>query len=159
MLSSCSDSDLPKAAKAFREKIQQDNGVYTVEFGHRFVSDVIIVGCVTAVDKERVQSDIGVSYFGHEIHYVAPIWGVAGLDSANKETLEKMLQDPRYMTAHTAEWEQSQVFIKQANVKDMEIWSSWSPEEKGAWLKKFIIDRRRTDPMYANCGDKFLLPD
>jgi len=159
MLSSCNNSDLPKAAETLRNKIQDDNGVYTVEFGQRFVSDVIIVGCVTAMDKARVRRDIGESFSGHEIHYVSPIWGVAGLDSANKEALEKMLQDPRYMTAHTPEWDQAQIFIQQATARDMEIWNSWSESEKKAWLNKFISERRSIDPQYANCGDKFLLPD
>lgn len=155
----CGESGLSKSAAALRDGIRNDNGVYTVEFGNRFGSDVILVGCVTADDHARIRSEVGEKYAGFEVHYVSPIWGIAGLDSSNKAAFEAMLQDTRYMTFGTDEWKLGQEFIKKASAKDAEIWGAWSLKEKKDWLKKFILERRKIDPQYANCGDKFLLPD
>jgi hypothetical protein len=157
-MSGC-DMELQKASDELKNKYGADRGVFSINPANRFGDLVISISCVTREDADRLDREIPDPFHGFHIHFSAPIWGIAGLVPENKKKFEEILYDQRYMTSGTEAFKIGEAFIEKATKDDSSIWASWNEEQRQKFISDRIKKERQRIKGYANCGDKFLLPD
>jgi hypothetical protein len=47
-------------------------------------------------------------------------------------------------------------FSKIAQEEDLAIWNKWTSTEQKKWLRNYILEKRKKNPTFGNCADKFL---
>jgi hypothetical protein len=151
--------NLEDAVAQFKEKYGGDPGIYSINPADRFGHLSIAVSCIAKKDVERLGKIEPDSFQGYPVHFTGPAWGIGGLVRENKEKFQKMLQDQRYFTSGTPESKLTEEFVEAAVTQDSQVWESWSDKQRADWTRDFILEKRKGNKTFANCGDKFLLPD
>jgi hypothetical protein len=139
-----------------KAKYGADTGIYDISPANRFGEPVVSVSCITRADAERLAALIDDPYKGCHIHLRAPMWGVGELVPENDRAFKAMLHKRDNVTYGTDGNRELQAFIRRAIEEDSRVWESWPAQERTRWIASRIRNARKTNPSFANCGDKFL---
>jgi len=151
------ESTLRAAWAQFRELHCCAEGIYDISYGNRFGEDVIAVSCVSNGDRSRFLERLPQAYKGFVVHVASPIWGVGGLLPAYRKMIDEFVQShPTSRVYGTPEAKTLDSMYAEAERAEEDVWNSWSSSERADWLRDFIRAKRKDDPEFANCGDKFL---
>jgi hypothetical protein len=148
-----------KTAERIKKLWGQDSGVFEISPANRFGEIVVVVGCISKEDRERVERKILREKSDAPFYFSYPIWYVGGLVPGSTEKFEDMLRDPKNVTYGTKEWEAKEAFQKELIRRDEDLWASWNEVQRRKFTSDWIKKERKRIKGYANCGDKFLLPD
>ena len=162
MLSNCSnqnDKEFEAAANKLYKEYCNDWGVYNISKANRFGGRVISIFCISNDDRDRLDKLINDPYEGFHIHFTSPIWGIGGLNKENLKKFKEMLADPENVTYGTEKYNAFEKYQDEIIQEDNRIWKAMSDSQKKIWISNYIKNRRKRIPKFANCGDKFLLPE
>ena len=148
-----------KTAERIKKIWGQDPGVFEILPANRFGEIVVVIGCISKEDRERVESKIIREKGDVTFYFSSPIWYIGGLVPGSTEKFEDMLRDPKNVTYGTKEWDAKEKFQKALVRRDEELWASWNEVQRRKFISDWIKKERKRIDGYANCGDKFLLPD
>jgi hypothetical protein len=148
---------IERAAAILRERFGSDWGVVDIRPMNRFGESVIAVQFASREDVERLRLEFGKAT-SCQIYFQTQIWSIGGLIKGNTERAEKVLLAP-VESRDVQAMKRRQQLVDEFSFADQKVWDAWSPKERRAYLRNFIKEKRERDPGYANCGDKFLLPD
>jgi hypothetical protein len=148
-----------KTAERLKRIWGQDLGVFEIQPANRFGDIVVAIGCISEEERERIERAIIREPGDVRFYFQSPIWPIGGLVPGSTEKFEERLQDPRNVTYGTKEWEETERIQRDLIRRDVELWASWSQDKRRKFISDWIKKVRKRIKGYANCGDKFLLPD
>jgi hypothetical protein len=155
-----SESDRARqTAERIKKNWGQDLGVFEVESANRFGEIVVVIGCISKEDRERIERAIIREKNDVPFYFSYPIWYIGGLVPGSTEKFVNMLRDPKNVTYGTKEWDAKEKIQKELVLRDEGIWASWNQVQRRKFISDWIKKERKRIKGYANCGDKFLLPD
>ncbi|HKP95219.1 MAG TPA: hypothetical protein VJ385_05625 [Fibrobacteria bacterium] len=144
-------------ATVLLEQFGADWGVVDIRPTNRFGENVVAIRFVTKEDYERLQLEFSRAC-SCQLFFHYPLWPIGGLIEGNTERVEKMLLAP--IDAHDKEAAvRRERVVDEFISEDLKVWVSWASSKRRAFVKEFIERKRVRDPGYANCGDKFLIPN
>lgn len=48
-------------------------------------------------------------------------------------------------------------FLKEGIAKERVLWESWPNEKQKKYIARTVVEKRKRDPSFGNCADKFLV--
>jgi hypothetical protein len=150
-----SAEDVGKAVIRLKVQVGDDLGVYHVGWGDRYGQLVLTVECISRSDELRIKKLLPTYFDGIGIHTMAPIWRSGELLPELGAQFDSMLSVPANVATPKGQEETSRFLGKLMEAED-KCWQSLSPSAQRAFIARRIADRRRGEPGFANCGDKFL---
>lgn len=151
------DKNIKETCQLLKDKYCQDDGVVGIWEGERFSDAVVTIECVTKEDSKRIKKEIGNIYNNTVIHFNSPIWGVGELAKDGKARVSFLMEDQNARIAESEEWKKRNLELQRISEEDHLVWQNMSNEDKEKWLSDYIKMKRKINPEYANCGDKFII--
>ena len=97
---------------------------------------------------------------GTSLHFVGPIYSTGQLNPKYEKMILGFSDDPEnFSSAFPEKREVVRKVYLEAKVDGYKRWVGMNSDEQRRFLSTYIKRKRKLVPAYANCGDKFLLPD
>lgn len=147
-----------QAAAELRNKFKDRTEIYDISYGNRFGELLIVVSCVSPESAKRIMAVLPNSFMDFRIYFHKRIWNRCDILPEIGRKIDSMVGEPYYSNTPEGQEELTKL-IKETIEKENKIWSSWSQDEQRKFVSDLIKNRRKDDPAFANCGDKFLIDD
>jgi hypothetical protein len=141
--------------KEIKEKHGDDLGIYDVFLADRFGSDKVVVCCVSKKDKQRLMPSILKEYKREMVYFTSPIWSIGTLIPELGKKIEQMRSNERSHVDGTEEYIQYKEKRDFVIDEEEKLWNSWTEMQKLKFIRQWIKKKRKNEPKYAICGDKF----
>jgi hypothetical protein len=147
-----------KAASDFKSKYCGQQSIMHITWGNRYGEPVIHVEALSPTDVSEMKKLLPPSFNGFHVHVVAGLWNPGELVPDMGKKFEAMMEQDYYRRDSVGQ-RRAEEYLQLIESEELRIWLSWSAQERKDFIRRTLLNKRKRNSSFANCGDKFLQPD
>ncbi len=155
-----SEVDTENPIDRLKNKYAQDWGVLAIYSSAQLDVSEIVIEVVSDDDLNRIKFETGGKWEGIQIHFLGPIYSTGQLNPEYEKRILDLYNDPEYFHYGFPEKQKLRSSLyTEARIDGSNLWKGMNEFDRRKFLSEYIKKKRKVIPKFANCGDKFLLPD